>query len=388
VRRTALSFDPFVDDSINVQTSLLTLFQLPISVDLALTIIRIFGNLAASPGDIVVKGLIRTGVVTSILDLLSFFNPQEVIGRASPRLTGFRFIEAGIDSSYASFHRPLMRFAAYFLNHSDLQRYTAPRELISHVMGFATVFEDVRVIGYALLGLKAASEHFFDDFSVCFFGCGFFPVITAIIQNSEQLRFIALKVFHNLTFHVSTPRDLERLLDCGLSELVLTMIAREEPEIRFIGYECMINIASFQGVFSSHWLEVPGLIENLAVQAQEASFQERSLIIDVLGNLLTKSAITEDIMQRIDFAGVFVPILNSNQVNLVSSTLGILSDVLSALIDLNLDLGQELIAQLYEEGLEEILGNLLENGSITDHTEVLAFEEQIRQFDPSSELAA
>jgi hypothetical protein len=91
---------------------------------------------------------------------------------------------------------------------------------------------------------------------------------------------------------------------------------------------------------------------------------------------------SEELLERVDFVALFLPMLNSDQLALIVEVVDVLEATLVMLGDRNPGLGTELIGRMQEDGLADLLEVLLANSSPTLHATVLHFEETMRSFSP------
>jgi hypothetical protein len=375
LRRTGQPLELFVE-RVNAHSALLSLIQRRVPMSATISVLLIFANFASRRSRIVCSSLARAGVVSEALDLLSFFNPQIALARTTAPLRSLRFIHEGIDENFTAFHKPLMKFACHYLSHHKAAVTIGVLELISRVMGLCSIEMHEGVLFWALGALYNASETCFDAFITCFFDLQFHAVIFRII---DQFRVRAFRIIERTLFHTQERWQLDRLLDSGLLQLVIDAMGADDPAIREIAYNCALNIASFRGRYSQIWIDQEGLVEHMVDDMNCESFDERTAIVRLLGNLFLRPIISEALLSRIDFVDTFLPILETRQSQLVDIVIGIFNETLNTLDECGREAAKDFCVRLRDEGALQILEEIAEGGHASTYSECLALAARMNQ---------
>jgi hypothetical protein len=387
LRRTGRSEElvHFVSESVAIDSALLALLSQPILARDAISAITVLSNITSCTAKWILLRIVRTGVLTCILDLLSFFNPQQARGREKDPLSEIPYLQDGIDADYSAFHVPLVRFARFFLRHSGVNFYLGTSELISHVMGLCTAFgtasfdspEDMRLVRVACKALVNAAGTAPSELLQCFLDLQFQTTLFRIISGSDSLRGLGLAIIEKLVFHIDRPRQLQRLTGAGLNQIVMDMLLSDESEIRGIAYNCLLNIAANQGKFSEAWIAQEGLLEHLEAKMKDESFKERIEILRIFGNLLTKENITPELLDRINVVEMLLPVMQTGALDVIDIAIDIFEQVLAALEDIDPEKRGQFVRQLREEGAPELLDNIADDESLSLYTKALHFSKEL-----------
>ncbi|KAH0792241.1 hypothetical protein GPJ56_003767 [Histomonas meleagridis] len=349
---------------------------------LAHQLLEIMIYLSSSNDGSHIETLFRSGFVTTVLDLLSYFNVQTPICRGTPPLQQLPYIPTGIDSEDSVLLQPLLLIARNLLRIKT--SFLSVEELIGHVIGISITIPDIEMLNLALSSVFIASEEYFDCFWKICKSLGFISSLIIFTTLSPPVQIKSLKILQNIFFHQQELNFVKRYTD--LCQRIRDLLTNDNEKLIIYGLNVLNNICEIQDSDFLTWIiETEGLIEIIAHLMENGSYACKVTSCGFFYNLIYAGnfELCCNVIERVDLIGIAIPLFSSDDYNLISVNIN-LFDLIISRCQNDENLITDICQRMVSNGILEETEQHMED-TIQIYTEILALRNKIVSFLPPEE---
>lgn len=362
MERHGHDFDVFA--GVEVEAWLMSILQCPIDLGAAQCIINTLCRMSSSSNENLIQRMADHGIVTMLIDMMSFVCPTFIPGRGETEMT-CPWNYSNIDELTSAIAQPLAQIACNVMKRSHIMGVKMLPALLTLCSGFVTQFSNEGVQYYALKALAHATVYGCSEVWETLRKRNFFQGLEQWMKT-ERLQFPTAILIQNLLCESPDDEHTRCLYAKGkLMEILIYEMSSEDLKMRDIGYKSLRNLLvdsrDVEGYnYTLECFRAPGFLETLAGALQDREFQDKKEIIDLIvliigdENALYRGMHAEA-SQRIDFVETFFPVFEMDAEEGICEILEIFIATISELEDVSHDMAQAFCERLYEEGILDII---------------------------------